>query len=181
MNFNIKRKNLSLSDEISPLLRFINARKTLEYKYRKNIKNSSSKDILKNNYNKNNKYFLSKKKENGKKFPVLKNHSVKLLKDQIFIMSHLSRKNTSNDINYEYNTSLLNTFGNRNFFRKNNEKIDINIFSKFNADANFFKTTASKYSRHKYNNIKNLRNIYNKNNLPKLNFIKRKNPKNTIS
>ena len=178
MNFNIKRKNLSLSDEISPLLRFINARKTLEYNYINNIKNSSSKELFNNKYN---KYILTKKKENGKKYPALKTHSVKLLKDQLFIMSHLSRKNTSNDINYDYNTSLLNTFGNKNFFRKNNEKMNINIFSKYNGGVNFFKTTAIKYSRHKNNNIKTLRTSYDKNNLPKLNFIKRKSPKNTIS
>ena len=179
MNFNIKRKNLSLSDEISPLLRFINARKTLEYNYINNIKNTSSKNLFNNKYNKCNKHILTKQKENGKKYAALKTHSVKLLKDQLFIMSHLSRRNTSNDINYDYNTSLLNTFGNKNFFRKNNENAHINIFSKYNG--NFFKTTAIKNSRHKNNNIKTLRTSYDKNNLPKLNFIKRKSPKDTIS
>ena len=178
MNFNIKRKNLSLSDEISPLLRFINARKSLEYNYKNNIKNSSSKNIFNNKYN---KYILTKTKEKGKKYPALKTHSVKLLKDQIFIMSHLSRKSTSNDINCDYNTSLLNTFGNRNFFRKNNEKMNINLFSKYNGGINFFKTTAIKNPRHRNNNIKTLGTSYDKNNLPKLNFIKRKNPKNTMS
>ena len=175
MNFNIKRKNLSLSDEISPLIRFINARKNLEYNRKNNIKKSSSKDIF------NNKYDLTKKTIKEKKYPALKTHSVKLLKEQIFIMSHLSRKNTSNDINYDYNTSLLNTFGNRNFFRKNNEKMYINVFSKYNVGINFFKTAAIKYSRYKKNNINTLRTSYDKNNLPKLNLIKRKNQKNSIS
>ena len=59
--------------------------------------------------------------------------------------------------------------------------MNINIFSKYNGGVNFFKTTAIKYSRHKNNNIKTLRTSYDKNNLPKLNFIKRKSPKNTIS
>ena len=81
MNFNIKRKNLSLSDEISPLLRFINARKTLEYNYINNIKNSSSKELFNNKYN---KYILTKKKRKRKKIPSSKNSLSKIIKRPAF-------------------------------------------------------------------------------------------------
>ena len=173
MSLSIKRKTLSLSDEISPLCRFINARKELKFNYLKGRNNTLTK-------NKNNKIqiFNSNKKKEVKK-PALKTHSMNLLKDQIFILSHFSKHIPQNEINYDYNTSLLNTFGNRNFFKKNNEKMNIKLISNFINNNNFFKTTAINYSKKRNNFIQKQKSSFDKINLPKLNLIVRKNTKVT--
>ena len=171
MNLRIKNKNLSLSDDISPLYRFINARKELKLYYMNNKTNLPIKNLINNNT------ISNKKKEKILKKPALKYHSVKLLKEQLLLLSHFSKKNGANDFNYEYNTSLLNTFGNRNFFLKNNDKMNINLFTKFsshNNSKNFFKTTTIKYSKKRNNVLKKHKISYDKIKLPMLNSIIRK-------
>ena len=165
MNLIIKNKNISLTDEISPLYRFINARKALKYNYLNNKNNAIRKNI---NYK---LHFYNKNKEKQAKTPSLKTHSVKLINEQIFIISHFSKNNSPNEINYDYNTSLLNSFGNRNYFRKNKAKINYKIQN----NNNFFKTAATNYYYNRKNNInKKKKSSYDKYNLPKLNCIVRK-------
>ena len=170
MNLDIKRRNLSLSDDISPLIRFFKARKDL-----KDIYLNNKRQITLNNINNINHNLNNKKKQKNKK-PEIKTYSRKLLKDQMFIISHFTRKIPSKEINYDYNFSLLNTFGNRNFFRKNNE-MNINMFTKLSNNNNFFKTTAINYIKKRGNLNKKKIISYDKINLPKLNLIIKKKSK----
>ena len=171
MNLNIKRTKISLSDEVSPLYRFINARKSLQDIYFNNKRLKTIQNLNNNLYN------STDKKDKKIKKNALKASSVKLLKDQIFIITHFSKRNKGNEINYDYNTSLLNTFGNRNFFKKNNIKMNINMFPNFSNNNNFFKTTAINYSKKKENPIKKQKISIDKVKLPKLNSIVKKHSK----
>ena len=85
IHFNFKRTTISLSDNISPLYRFLNARKNLKdiYMSDKKCKTLSNVDNINNNLLISN----NKKEKNIKKYQI-KANSVKLLKDQIFILSH---------------------------------------------------------------------------------------------
>ena len=176
MNLRIKRKNLSLSDDISPLYRFINARKILKLNYMNRNRNFPINNLINNNNNNSIKTKIIEKEKEIKK-PVLNNHCANLLKEQLFILSHFSKKNAPNNINYDYNISLLNTFGNRNFFRKDNEKNNINLYGKLqnNNSNNFFKTAAIKNSTKRNNVIKRQKGSYDTIKLPMLNMIVRKN------
>ena len=169
MDFNIKRHNLSLSDEEAPFYRFINSRKSLQ-----DIYNNNKGHITVQNLNKI-RYYSNDKKVKKIKKDDLKGHSVNLLKGQIFIISHFSnfaKRNKGNDINYNYNSSLLNTFGNRNFFKKNN--IKVNMLSKLSNGNHFLKTSFKK----RINPNKKQKISPDKINLPKLNFIIKKTSKN---
>ena len=175
MDFNIKRHNLSLSDEEAPFYRFINSRKSLQDLY-----NNNKRHITLQNLNKN-KYY-SNEKDKKIKNNISKGHSVNLLKGQIFIISHfsnLAKRNKGNDFNYDYNNSLLNTFGNRNFFFKRNN-IKVNMLSKISNDNYFLKTSFKKYSNKKINPSKKQKINSDTINLPKLNFIIKKSSKNDI-
>ena len=171
MNLNIKRTKISLSDEVSPLYRFINARKSLQDLYFNNKRLKTIQNLNNNLYN------STDKKDKKIKKNVLKASSVKLLKDQIFIITHFSKRNKGNEINSDYNTSLLNTFGNRNFFKKNNIKMNINMFPNFSNNNNFFKTTAINYSKKKEIPIKKQKISIDTVKLPKLNSIVKKHSK----
>ena len=174
MNFNVKRKALSLSDRISPVFRFANARNNLKDIYM----NERICRTVQKIYNKNNNIlFSNNKKVNYQNKYHTKTNSIKLIKDQLFIISHFYKNNVSNDINYDYGNSLLNTFGNRNFFTKNNEKININMFTKFSKNNNFFKTTELDYTKIRNKSKKNEKKNDDNNCLPKVNFILRKKTK----
>ena len=175
---NIKTKALSLSDNNSPLLRFINARNNIRYMNDKTCKTISNLNNL-NNINNNNIINQNKSKEQQIKKYKLKANSVKLLKDQLLIISHFCKRNVPNDINYEYSNSLLNTFGNRNFFRRKREKMNIDNFTQFSSNYYFYKTSdIRKYDKknHIKKRIEKL-SYDNKNILPKINIILKKNTK----
>jgi len=175
IHFNFKRTTISLSDNISPLYRFLNARKNLKdiYMSDKKCKTLSNVDNINNNLLISN----NKKEKNIKKYQI-KANSVKLLKDQIFILSHFCKRNISSEINYDYGSSLLNTFGNRNFFKKNNEKMNANIFTKFTYNNNnFFKTAAPHYTLRRNTPKQKVKTSQDKIILPKVNYILKKNTK----
>ena len=172
MDFNIKKKTLSLSNDKSPFYRFINARKNIRY-MNDNICKTTSK------INKVNNNLITSKKtkqKNGKKDKI-KANSIKLLRDQLFIISRFYKKNVPNDINYEYSNSLLNTFGSRNFCRKNRDKMNINLFTQFSSNLYFYKTSDLNGNKNNKISRKKMKGSCNKNILPKINIILRKNTK----
>ena len=171
MSLYIKRRNLSLSDDLSPVIRFFKARKDLEKIYLNNKRNTPINNIYSYSYN------LTHNNDKKPKKHDIKTYSRKLIKEQIFITTHFNKKNYSNEINYDYNFSLLNTYGNRNFFRKNNHQININMLNKISHNNNFFKTTSINYIKKIGNNKKKKIIGSDKINLPKLNAIIKKNCK----
>ena len=165
MSCKIKKAYITLSDNFSPLIQFINARKDL-----KNIYNTEKKS----------KTLDKIKNINNKKNYKIKTRPKKLLQDQIFILSRFSKTNSSNYYNNGY--SILNTFGNRNYYKEKDMIANLKTFSKFsNNTTNIFKTTALNNSKEKLKPIikqkSNYEYDYNKINLPKLNLILRKNIK----
>ena len=163
MSINLKRKNITLPDSFSPLVKFIKARNALKDIYYSEKKSKIVKKIKNNRYN-----FKFGKDSHS--------HQRKLLQDEIYMITHFT-KTVSNKI--DYGSSVLNPFGNRNSFIEKYDKAKLNTFTKFQIDNyNSIKITSLKNLRKKYYQEIKLKSSYdNKFNLPKLNVILKKNSK----
>ena len=172
MNFNVKRKNLFLIDDISPYRNFINARKTLRNIYlisKKSEKTIKPITITSRNININN--IKNNAKIKTQKITNIKSYSQKLLKEQKFIISHFSKDNDSKNDNYAYNyNSLLKTLERLNYTRFKNAKT--NMLNKY-SHKNIFKTLPSDG----YKSVKKQKINYENFNLPVIKHIFRKKAK----
>ena len=173
MNFTIKKKNLFLIDDISPYHNFINARKTLNNMYKTSKKAEKNINLKIFPY----KNIVHRNDIKPKKKVELKSFSIKLLKDQKFLISHFSRKidESKNDYLYNNTNGLLKTLNRLNYLRyKNNDKK--NMMTKYSY-KNIYKTLPNANTKYVYNSVKKQKVKYENLNLPIIKHIFRKKKK----